>query len=310
MKAIVFGLLIIVACLCIEVPGFRLRLALSPDVKLPSFFDEDEVKIQTDACNDYVFVDKRDLFNIVGIRNPWENPNSVVYRSDTVTNELRSFFQNTHVIGITDSIQQILDFFITKLCFSFPFGGIVRDQFLARPSKDLDMDVSCSIIKFYDECVKKYGQANCIMNQKQTMVHVGQYSHVQEPIDAAYYEKNFFWDPSYLEYTTNALGYDSNENDVVIDVTSQGIADACNKKIRIPVPQNEWNLWLQHNPKSVTYRFWKLRGRDYTAIDAATFNFITAEAKYNIQTDTRSFQVFYCYTLIKGRYYMIILQNV
>ena len=42
------------------------------------------------------------------------------------------------------------------------------------------------------------------------------------------------------EYTTNALSYDINGNNVIIDIVGSGVNDTCNHLIRIPTPVSMW----------------------------------------------------------------------
>ena len=255
-----------------------------------------------DACSDRVLMDKEGLFKIVGIKNPWDRPTTKVFSSDTVTNSINNFLTSTGVDGIQESLEDILQYFATERCYSFPFGGLVRDMFLGKAPKDLDMDVACPVQIFYNKCVQKWSTDVCSINGRGTIAHVGRQSNIEEPIDAAFYEKNFFGDLSGLEYTANALGYERDGNNVVIDVAGTGVDDVCTKKIRIPVDTANWDEWIQNNPPSVVYRYWKLRGKDFEAFDEETKNFIMGKAKTQIMDYPDSFFRFYCYTFIKGRY--------
>lgn len=177
---------------------------------------------------------------------------------------MREFLQNTAVAGIVgENLQDILRYFATTNCISFPFGGAVRDMFLGITPKDLDMETACSIDDFYDQCKEEWGPRVCKQNRMHNMVHVGEYSNIQEPIDVANYQKNFFDDHSFLEYTANSLGFDSNANDVVIDVTGHGVSDTCDKVIRIPVHRRRWEEWLRNNKPTVVFRYWKLRQKGF-----------------------------------------------
>ena len=294
--------------LCSDVSGFRVKLVgLTRNFDSSSASTDWEKKsfgpaILQDACSDRIPVDKSDLFNIVGIKNPWDRATTNIFSSDTVTNSIDNFLTTNGVEGIQESLQEILQYFAKERCYGFPFGGLVRDMFLGSAPKDLDMDVSCSVVTFYNKCVQRWSTSVCSINQKQTIAHVGKRSDVQEQIDAAYYEKNFFGDLSGLEYTANALGYDSNENNVVMDVAGTGVEDVCTRKIRIPVGPADWDKWIQNNPPSVVYRYWKLRGKGFEAYDQETENFIMGKAKTQIMNDEVYFYRFYCFSFIKGQY--------
>jgi hypothetical protein len=89
-------------------------------------------------------------------------------------------------------------------------------------------------------------------------------------------------DAARRDFTANALYYDV-ANRAIIDPTGTGVADARAKVLRLP-PGNEW----KQNDK-LAIRFWKLRGRGWTA-DASTTKAMAKQVNSelaNMGTNTR-----------------------
>lgn len=287
-----------------NVSGLRVKIHIE-SLPLPSASDFIQKRqVGTEACLNYESVSKSSLYLPSGLNNPWESDIVTVVNSTDVTNGIFVFYENTRVPGLgATTIQQVLDHFVSQNCYCFPYGGIVRDQFLGNPPKDLDMEVSCNINQFFQICNQMWGNLEniCHLTEASKIAHVGLLSSSNgEAIDAANWDSTFFDGLLNLEYTTNSLAYDSNFNKVVIDLTGTGVQDTCNKKIRIPVSSDKWNQWYS---QAKGFRFWKLRGKGYTAYNDATLNFITENVKSNIIANEQSFLKFYCSTLLGGESY-------
>ena len=199
------------------------------------------------------------------------------------------------------TIKDVLDKFRQQGCLCFPFGGSVRDQFLERAPNDLDMDVSCTIEQIRNICTNNWGNGSCQYSTR--VVHIGNKmanDGTTDEIDSAPWNKNFFGKHDDLEYTTNALAFDPNGNNVVIDLPGNGVQDTCNKKIRIPVPASQWNIWSEENYPNKLFRFWKLRTKGYAAVDNSTLQFIVNMTEIAIMNNPSSFQKFYCRTTLGG----------
>lgn len=256
----------------------------------------------SEACRDYASVNKSNLTFPSQYRNPWARDVVNVYRSQAVTNGINIFYGMT-VPGLGGTtIKQVIDHIFSQGCLCFPFGGLVRDQFLGATPKDLDMEVSCSIDSFLQICRGMWGD-QCTSNSAGTIAHIGTKSGDQENIDAANWNDTFFSDTFVsLEFTTNSIAYDSNNNsNIVVDITGTGVVDTCNKKIRIPSPTNEWTNWY-NNRANKGYRYWKLRNKGYTPYDNATFNFIKASVESSIRSNKQGFLQFYCTSLLGGTF--------
>ena len=258
----------------------------------------------SEACRDYALVNKADLNLPSQYRNqnPWARDVVNVYRSQAVTSGISKFYEMT-VPGLGDTtIKQVIDHIFSQGCLCFPFGGLVRDQFLGATPKDLDMEVSCSINSFLQICQGMWGN-RCFLNKAGTVAHIGPKDKGdQENIDAVNWDDTFFSDTFItLEYTTNSIAYDSNYNNIVVDITGTGVVDTCDKRIRIPSPTNEWTNWY-NNRANKGYRYWKLRNKGYTPYDSATFNFIKASVESSIRSNKQGFLRYYCTSLLGGTF--------
>ena len=200
------------------------------------------------ACDDYTLVDNPDELHFLerfsDLRRPWVdnnmNFNTMVARSAFADEGLQKLFQMT-VPGLNGvTIQDVFNILIENDCLSFPYGGSVRDQFLGKIPKDLDMESNCDAIQLNDICKQNWKPSACKLNN--TIMHIGINKEAidgdTESIDASSWEDTFFGTGEKLEYTTNALTYYSNLN-IVIDLTGYGINDTCQMKIRIPIDEKE-----------------------------------------------------------------------
>jgi hypothetical protein len=233
-----------------------------------------------------------------------------VGKSDIVTAKLLEFFTTTKVPGLDGAtISDVLLYLGGNGCKCFPYGGIVRDQFLGNPPKDLDMEVSCSTDTITRLCLNKYKNLKAKVCHGGYIAHIGSYDEPGEVIDASNWANTFFGDGTSLEYTTNALAY-SIEDKAIIDLTGQGVDDTCNMKIRIPVDKKNWDKWLK-NQRFGGFRYWKLRYKGYDAADADTREYIATTAREQIKNlgQTKSFLRFFCRTFVKGEVGLITKGN-
>jgi hypothetical protein len=121
-------------------------------------------------------------------------------------------------------------------------------------------------------------------------------------LDFASTTATFFAPPSALEYTVNSLAYDINgDNNIVVDLSGNGVYDTCNKTIRIPSDDasiQSWDEWRNvPGGLSKLYRFWKLRTKNFAAVDDATQWYIVNHTIMTIETSPDSFKSFYCSTV-------------
>ena len=286
---------------------FRISISAKDRESLQSHLIKSDESVSS-ACDDYTLVDNPDELHFPErfsyLERPWVdnnmNLNTMVARSAFADEGLQELFQMT-VPGLNGvTIQDVFDTLIENDCLSFPYGGSVRDQFLATMPADLDMESNCDATQLNDICEQNWEESACDISKK-GIVHIGINEEAidgdTDRIDAASWEGKFFGTGEKLEYTTNALTYFSNLS-IVIDLTGYGKSDTCEKKIRIPIDDKE--SWFSNDYDKI-YRFWKLRTKKYTAIDDATMVFIVEKATSGIEDDN-GFTSFYCHTVLKGNW--------
>ena len=261
-----------------------------------------------DACSDYQLVsDTSSLSYPVGfqhLRKPWdENPNTTVATSPTVTAGIDRLLP-LRVPGLNGvTIKGVMDELQGNNCLSFPYGGPVRDQFLGATPADLDMETNCAPEEILAICEAAWGPSNCGVTSGGGMIaHIGDSTANDgdtDVIDASNWNETFFGTGTALEYTTNSMAYFGDGLNITIDITGNGIKDTCNKNIRIPVRVDQRQEWVS---ATKVYRFWKLRVKNYTAIDTDTMSFIVSEAKKGISNKSTKFQNFYCKNALTGKW--------
>ena len=204
--------------------------------------------------------------------------------------------------GLT-TVGDIFTTLLNKSCYPFFFGGLVRDQFLGKVPGDVDVEVDCDIFRVYDVCVSSWGEENCQINTRTLRAHIGQQaSSSDDLLDFASTDATFFAPLSALEYTVNSLAYDVNgDNNIIVDLPGTGVTDVCNKTIRIPSDDaslQSWDEWRNVTGGSrKLYRFWKLRTKNFIAIDDATQQYIVNTTISSIERSPNSFKSFYCSTV-------------
>ena len=248
-------------------------------------------------CSNYSEVDKSTLSLPNGfdsVPKAWENDTVEVVRSVQVTEGMNNLL-NRPVPGLGGTTaKQVLDYYVAKGCLCFPYGESVRDRFLGVPSNSLDLEVSCNATMIADICKAMWGDKNCKIGN--FAANIGNNNEDEVTTD---WETIIFSSHINLEYTTNSLAYDSNGNNVVIDLTGNGVRDTCHRNIRIPVSSNDWSKW---STREKLYRFWKLRVSGYKSYDSETMKFIVENTKTEIIADKTSFIKFYCESLLSTQY--------
>lgn len=291
MKAV----LLLFVCATTVVSGTRIEIAFSKESSSRLH------KRQTGACSDYIVVEKSTLFfpnGFESLSKPWERDTVTVINSSVVTEGMNTMFVLA-VPGLNGmTIKNVLDKFREQGCLCFPYGGSVRDQFLEKTPNNFDMEVSCTKEEIETICLNNWGSNNC--KSSTSVVRIGNNDIGDgntDGIDCSTWHHTFF-ENIYLEYTTNSLAFDPNDNNVVIDLPGNGVQDTCNRKIRIPVPISQWDTWSETKK---LYRFWKLRTKGYTAVTEETKNYIVNNAESYIMNNPNSFKTFYCIYILSGK---------
>ena len=300
-------------CLFVCNEAHRIKIALTPlavRAKDPAHVGRRAIS----ACGDYKEVNTNTLSLPEGFETlpaPWDNNNLKVkvYWSDSVSSGIEQAL-NLTVPGLGgNTVRDVFDYLKAQgPCWIFPFGGVVRDQFLNRPPNDIDAEISCSADRVRALCTEKWGSSNCenvgdpkrrsyytYIGSKTAAVSTGD----TEGIDMAGWEVTFFGNLTDFEYTANSLAYDIYGNQVVLDFTSTGVADACSRKIRIPTSASQWNLW---KTSLKVYRYWKLRFKGFSSSNSTTKDYILHEAKSYLVHRGETFTTFYCAYVLIGTY--------
>lgn len=307
-------ILALLACSFVCNEGHRIKIALFP-LGMQSMDPIGISKRAISACNDYKEVNKSTLSLPKGFETlpePWNSSNLLdvkVYRSESVSSGIEHAL-NLTVPGLGGStVRDVFDYLkVQGPCWIFPFGGVVRDQFLGQHPNDVDAEISCSADRVRGLCTAKWGSSNCEnvgdANRRSFYTYIGSRNAAvatgnTEGIDMAGWEVTFFGNLSDFEYTANSLAYDIYGNQVVLDFTSTGMVDVCSKKIRIPASADHWNSW--ENSLKV-YRYWKLRFKGFSSVDLNTSNYIVHEAKSSLVHRGETFTTFYCRYVLIGTY--------
>ena len=231
-----------------------------------------------------------------------QNPITTVAKSSTATRGINRLLQ-LKVPGLDGAtVQDILNELQRGNCLSFPYGPSVRDQFLSETSKDLVMVTNCAPETIFKIIKSTWGTANCKRLENSTVLQIGNSAAKdgeQDVIDAVKWDNTFFGSGAALDYTTNSLAYVSGGLDIVIDITGHGVNDTCNKKIRIPVGENERDTWVNTDK---VFRYWMLRIRGYDAVDDSTKAYIESEAITRIENGDKGFMTYYCKNVLGGNW--------
>ena len=223
--------------------------------------------------------------------------------SNAATQNVEACVLSRVVSGLGE--QRVRDVFTAleqKGCYPFFYGGVVRDLLLGKAPADVDLEADCETEQVYNICNETWGAENCRIGSK---AHIGvEVCSPDDLIDAASTNSTFFANLSALEYTVNALAYDSNGiNNVIVDLTGKGVNDVCSKTIRIPSNNNSRESWNEWSDTSKLYRFWKLRVKGFMPSDDQTLDYIVERTKDAIESDLKSFKKFYCKTAYEGAGY-------
>ena len=284
-----------------EVLAFRYKIAIPRD-EAEEFYHrltkrEDPCKVKP--------VENPDATKLPDIDDndrPWvKNKNTKISTSVEVTNGIKKLY-GFKVPGLDGAkISEVIEYFASKGCLSFPYGGCVRDQFLVKIPADLDMESNCDADKLEAACKAKWNAEKCPRYPNSAIMHVGidgADDGETDIIDASVWDETFFGDGTKLEYTTNSVSFFAGDLNIIIDITGNGVEDTCDKKIQIPVSPQNRDKWVS-NIK--VFRYWKLRVKGYTEKDGSTGDYIKAKAKTMLIDHSELFKKFYCQYALGGK---------
>ena len=256
------------------------------------------------SCSDSVQIQRSNL-TLYG--NLKQLGNDVKFWRSAVAKDNLGLFGRMKVPGLKgQTVDDVFQVLRAGHCYPYYIGGSVRDQFLNRTPNDADVEVDCSMTQFVKVCIAKWGVINCQYTDGKHVAHIGNTTEDTDldVMDIGSTNSTFYVPISHLEYTVNSMAYDTNGNDVIIDLTGTGTMDACNGHIRIPSRDNSmgtWEEWLKNI--GVVYRFWKLRTKGLVAFNNATQDFIVDKAKQEMKDLPKSFPKFYCTYVYSGSYH-------
>ena len=238
------------------VDGARLKIQLHPD--FPSLYARHLVGSNS-SCSDVVAVKPSNVTLYGNLKDL--GPDVKFWRS-AIAREHLAVFERTKVPGLNGkTVGDVFAELRNGHCFPYFLGGSVRDQFLNRVPNDADVEVDCSMSDFAKLCIEKWGKSNCQYTPGKPVAHIGNATVSEADKDLEVMDigstNSTFYVPIYkLEYTVNAMAYDTNGNDVIVDLTGTGPRDACAKHIRIPSRDDSadsWKLWDdQHSGGSLS----------------------------------------------------------
>ena len=280
--------------------GARVRIHLAK--KLASdglqLITHERTSRQATACADMMEVPRSSL-QLSGMLSML-NQRVRFYRSRHASQTIAEFLRIAPVSGIQGTIENVLETLRSEGCPVYIYGGVVRDQFLGRAPNDVDVEVDCTITTVVMICKREWGQMNC-GEESDRITHIGTPDNPSEQVDLYPTTSTFYGSLSNLEYTANSLAYDTNGNDVIIDLPGNGVSDVCARKIRIPSDDNSeqsWDEWRRADSSGKKlFRFWKLRSKGFTAHNRATEDYIVRYSMEAIggQSPTGAgFKSFYC----------------
>lgn len=285
--------------------GARFKIRLSAD--FPDSYHAHRMRrgtAATTACDDLEEVE-RDSLTLQG-NLMMLHERVKFYRSQYATDNLM-FILPRSVPGLGDqTVEDVFEVLRAAECFPLIIGGGVRDQFLGRTPRDVDVEVDCPIEKLVEVCIEAWGPHNCRRSPGSPLAHIGNETLGDgDDIDLASTDLFFFSPPSALEYTVNSLAYDTNGDDVIIDLPGTGVVDVCNRHVRIPSDdgsEQSWDEWRMTSSIKKVYRFWKLREKKLTPFNEATREYIVRHARNGIEGSPAKFYDFYCGEVFDGGY--------
>lgn len=281
--------------------GARIKIHLTPEAHDDGLIRLLPRQTPESACNDNQVTTNSTLPQ--NIRSKL-NARVHLYSSESAKMYIDTYVFTRKVSGLGEQIvRNVFEKLREQQCYPFFYGGVVRDMFLARMPGDVDVEADCHINDVYRICTEAWGEQNCMINTETMRAHIGQVmTNFDDLLDFASTESTFFADLRALEYTVNSMAYDLNVgNNIIVDLTGNGVSDVCNRVIRIPSDsgsEQSWDSWrLAPGGTSKLYRFWKLRTKRLSPFNNATLQYIVRYTMMDIRNNSNMFKTFYCKTI-------------
>ena len=300
------SVLLFIAAVSIEifaVEGTKVKIYISHEaVDLTKL---SERQASSSACDDKVLVPRSNA-SLTG-RLVSLNSRVLFYQSVYVRQSIDRFIRDATVPGTQTTAFGVLQALKDGGCPVYIFGGAIRDQFLGKMPNDVDTEVDCNVSTIVRICRERWGAAAC-GEEDEPVTSIGKPRGNPANSDFAPTDRTFYTNLTYLEFTTNSLAYDINGLDVVIDLAGTGVRDTCNRSIRIPSDDDSlssWDAWRDaYMDSGKLYRYWKLRFKGYSAINANTSTYIISNVKNLIEANNGlDFKEVYCEKVYDGARY-------
>lgn len=199
---------------------------------------------------------KRGKFNYPCYKIPSLNK----YYTNFIKNKLENMDNSYHnifkeLLTITDNI--------------YIYGGFVRDVLLNKNPTDIDIMFDSNLKNVKKLCLKNNWPCSKIVD-KFSFIIFGKNKGIT--LEGHYKLTMFKHDILNYDFSINQMVYDV-KNKLVYDLTGYGLEDTINKKIRIPIQKNKYNLWTQKNRHSSLIYF-KLKLKGFKPINNKTEQFI------------------------------------
>lgn len=244
------------------------------------------------------------------IQPGWHDNKVEVFASAKVTAVIDSML-NEKIAGMSTTFAAAFDALDSKGIPVFVVGGFVRDALHGDAVKDVDIATGAHHSDVIATAKSLGWPAKCNWHSGRMMIgDTGQELHLDaKSINGSNMHKGevkSYGKPSavgtdiaaeaeYRDFTVNALFY-CPKNKAVIDPTGLGaIEDTLNKTLRPPVPESEWDSWIDRNP-SVVVRAAKMMTKGYKPtpelvafLKKRAAKAMTAIGAYEMQWQARNF---------------------
>lgn len=212
------------------------------------------------------------------------------YRSDDFTRRMNAVLAR-QLAGTTYTAQAVLQLLLATETV-FLVGGVIRDVLHGSEQHVKDIDIAFSHSSSHIAALVanqfpvsastvfgriQFGTGAGIFLEGKTFNGFNNDRNASAQTHPKCMAVNLETDLICRDFACNTLWYDP-LNHVIIDPTGEGLHDLFNRKLRIPVAQDKWDVWAAGNPTKLL-RYVKLIMNNYAPIDAATEQFIAGKLR-------------------------------